>query len=78
MDYSELTGRLTVQRGFGLTDHLIALKINQTCYVKTKDYSRNVISVTVCKLRKRGYDFIVKRRRRGKRPVEEVKVTRIG
>lgn len=72
----EIIGTPTVVKGFGLKDHLIALEVNQSCYVRVADYSSNVLGVTLSRLRKEGYGFISHKIKNGKKPTERIKVTR--
>ena len=74
----KVTGTPTVIRGFGLADHLRALPVNKSCYVRAADYTPNVVYVTLSKLRKEGYAYKSKKIRLGKyQPVDRIKVTRI-
>lgn len=78
MEYEGFSNRrLMVRKGFTLTEHLVALKINQTAYVRTEDYSLNTVYVMIHRLKKLGYRYKTKRKKRGKNPPEEIKVTRI-
>lgn len=70
------TGKLTVFRGYGLTDHLLELKVNQSCTIPLTEYSISVVRVTAAKLKKRGFLFKVQQKR--KRDLAEgTKVTRL-
>jgi hypothetical protein len=74
----EYEGRLTVQRGFGLTDHLLTLKVKQSCYVPLNMYNINVIHATLSRMKKvRGLHFETKIIRQKNEPASEVKVTRV-
>ena len=70
-------GRLTVFRGFTLTDHFRCLNVNQSCYVPLEQYSKSVIHSTLQKLKKEELLFVTKSMRKGKQPAHEIKVTRI-
>ena len=73
MDYE---GRLTVHRSYGLTDHLLALKVNQSCYIPIEDYNVATIRATLYRIKKlRGFEYITKLKKRNNL-LKEIKVTR--
>lgn len=74
---AKISGGLIVKRGFSLVEHLISLNVGQECFVMTTDFGLPTIYVTTSRLKKKGYLFTVKAIRRGKQPVERVKVTRL-
>lgn len=69
--------KLVVHRGFGLTDHLLALDYQESCYIPVDQYSPNVLYVTLSKLRKRGINFTTHRIKPKGKPLQEIKVTRL-
>lgn len=76
-DLKDIEGTFIVTKGFTLIDHFRALRVKQYCYVFLRDYKKTVIHSTACKLKKEGYRFETKGVRRGKLPIEKIKVTRI-
>ena len=68
--------KLVVRRGFGLTAHLIALEIGQSCHIPTEEYTPNVIYVTISRLNKKGYNFKTKRKKPSKKTLTSIRVTR--
>ena len=68
--------KLIVRRGFGLTDHLRALEVNQTCFVPLEEYSLNVIYVAIHKLKQQGYRYKTQRKKPKRGILKEIQITR--
>lgn len=67
-----------ITRGYGLTDQLKALKVNQTCTIFFKDYSLAVVYTTIQRLNKKGpYRFLTRRKKKRKEELDKVTVKRI-
>ena len=75
MDYE---GRLTVQRGFGLTDYLLELKVGKCCYIPIDTYNIPTVRATISRLKKtRGLLYETKKIKKKNEPLREIRVTRL-
>lgn len=74
----EYEGRLTVYRGYGLTAHLLELKVGKSCEIPFSEYSLDVIYATLSRMKRvKGLHFDTKIIRELKKPASKIKVTRI-
>lgn len=67
-----------VTRGFGLTEQLKALRVNQICTIFFKDYSLSVVYSTIARLNRRGpFRFQTRRKKKKREELDRVIVKRI-